>query len=535
MNSLFELIRIQCKNFLFASTQRTNRKKGIGSRLMLMLPFALMAFLAVEYSMMLYEVVPASSYDIVLHLMSFVGIFLAFVLGVQLAQGQLFAFKDFDFLMSLPISSRDIMISKLVSFYLLVYGYVAFFLLPAIGIYGYMTDASILFYLVGFLSSFFVPLIPMVIASVIAMLIRKLAGKSKYKNLFTNIMSVVFVILIMVASFSVSFAAESSDFSSLYQTVEFTRNYLPFSYYLTQGWIELNPIMILVPLLAEVLIFALFIIFFQQTFIRLNSNLQEGYHVKNFQLRSEKQKSVFQTMLEKECRKYFTNFMYVFNTAIGQMMLMFGAGYLIYNRADVLYMLDQLTVLGINPKSWAFFGVCSIIMILGHMTCSCGVSISLEGKNLWITKSLPIETRTVFLSKLMVNVLVIIVPSLICFLLTSYAFALPLFDIIMGILLIVAMAFFVGLFGLTVNLHYPKLVFDREIMVIKQSASSLITIFGGLGISIGLSALYGLVFYSFMEPDIYILLITMVYLFMDVIFWYYLMRGGSKKFASLYN
>ena len=54
-----------------------------------------------------------------------------------------------------------------------------------------------------------------------------------------------------------------------------------------------------------------------------------------------------------------------------------------------------------------------IILSFGvGLTCTTGSSISIEGKNLWILKSSPLEVKDIFISKIAVNI-ILLVPAII--------------------------------------------------------------------------------------------------------------------------
>jgi ABC-2 type transport system permease protein len=94
-------------------------------------------------------------------------------------------------------------------------------------------------------------------------------------------------------------------------------------------------------------------------------------------------------------------------------------------------------------------------------TTSC--TISLEGKKLWIYKSIPTETKDILKAKTAVNIIVNLPFILIADLLMCIKFELSIFDYL---LLIVLGATFILLFSLTgimINLANPKLDFETRL------------------------------------------------------------------------
>lgn len=106
------------------------------------------------------------------------------------------------------------------------------------------------------------------------------------------------------------------------------------------------------------------------------------------------------------------------------------------------------------------------------------ISVSLEGKQWWITMSLPLSTKEVINGKLLFS---------LCLLAPFYAvsevivMATQSFDIterIWFVLVPALSAVFSCVFGIFVNLKLPKFQWESEVEVVKQSAA---TMAGGLG------------------------------------------------------
>lgn len=105
-------------------------------------------------------------------------------------------------------------------------------------------------------------------------------------------------------------------------------------------------------------------------------------------------------------------------------------------------------------------------------------SISLEGKNLWILKSSPVDAGTILWAKLCVQliiaILVLIFNSAILSLTLHFSFKSFLWVCLIPVLLSVLS----GLVGLIANLRYHRFDFTNEMQVVKNSASVLISMFG---------------------------------------------------------
>ncbi|MGB4613232.1 MAG: hypothetical protein WBH68_02855, partial [Erysipelotrichaceae bacterium] len=91
---------------------------------------------------------------------------------------------------------------------------------------------------------------------------------------------------------------------------------------------------------------------------------------------------------------------------------------------------------------------------------------------------------------------------------------------------------FVSMIGLVLNLLFPKLDFDREIVVIKQSMSSFLGIM--INLIIGISVLFLTIKFSYLTSAYTtMLIIIMFYLTSSLIMYVWLSTEGVKKFNNL--
>ena len=167
------------------------------------------------------------------------------------------------------------------------------------------------------------------------------------------------------------------------------------------------------------------------------------------------------------------------------------------------------------------------IHVVGQMTCTTGSSISLEGKSLWILKSIPASVREIFTAKIMINLLLILVPSLLSLVGFGIAFRFPPLYYLCGVAMIIAGALFISMLGLLINLRFPKLEYDREAVVIKQSLSAFLSMMVPLFLAIGIMVLY------FVTGMVWFYAILAFYGVCDIILYVLLVKYGFERFRKL--
>jgi len=156
--------------------------------------------------------------------------------------------------------------------------------------------------------------------------------------------------------------------------------------------------------------------------------------------------------------------------------------------------------------------------------------ISLEGKYLWLAKSLPVSAKTILDSKLLTHMLTTAIPVFIASSLLA-TLATSISEIALIFILPLSFTLFMGIFGLALNLTYPKLEWLNEIIVVKQGLSAMIAIFGGMGLAAGLALLY--IYVLAIPLMVFLYIITAAFVVASVLCYGWLVRQGAAKFESL--
>ena len=86
--------------------------------------------------------------------------------------------------------------------------------------------------------------------------------------------------------------------------------------------------------------------------------------------------------------------------------------------------------------------------------------------------------------------------------------------------------------GLVANLKYPKMNASNDTEVVKQSMSSMISVFIGMGILIG-SALAIAFLSDYIKIDILLVLHLLLIAIVSIILYLYLMKYGTKDYRKI--
>ena len=184
-----------------------------------------------------------------------------------------------------------------------------------------------------------------------------------------------------------------------------------------------------------------------------------------------KGKSVMVSLCGREFRRYFASSIYVTNTIIGPIMGCVLSGMLLFFGMDSL---EAYIPFPIDSGSLAPF-------LLGGVFCmmtATSTSISMEGKNWWIVKSLPLSAKHILDAKILMNLLLVLPFYLAAEVMLFLAVRPGIMEALWTLLIPAVTIVFSCVYGITVNLHFPVLNWESEVSVVKQSASAVL---GGIG------------------------------------------------------
>jgi ABC-2 type transport system permease protein len=435
-------------------------------------------------------------------------------------KGTIFGFRDYDMVMSLPISTRGVVASRLIILYVLNFLFVIIMMIPMMAAYGVLVNPGIQFYIIGFITLFFIPLIPIVVASLLGTGIAYAATRFKHSNIINIIVSIAFITGIMVFSFSLNGNGKEIVQMSKVMNGKINQIY-PLAGMYTDSVIRYDIIAMLTFLGISAGAFLVYTLVVDKVFKKLNTLVMTGSSHSNYKLGGLKASSPFQALYMKELKRFFSSTLYVVNAGLGVVLLTLAAVAAIFVDLDKVIGNKQAVdmMIKISPVYIIF---CII------MTCTTMVSISLEGKNFWIIKSVPIAPKTVFLSKIAVN-LTIISPAIVDVIILGAVFKLSMMQVMLDLLMTVACAVFISFYGLFINLLLPNFSWTSETVVIKNSAATLVTVFSAMfyvGVLFLLMALISSTMLAFL---IYFVMTVLL----DAVLCIVLMTYGQRRYYFL--
>lgn len=446
--------------------------------------------------------------------------FVIFMTTIFKVKGTLFGFRDYDMVMSLPVSTGVIVASRLIILYALNFMFVIILMVPMMIAYGILGHPDMMFYIIGIIAMFLVPFVPVVIASIFGTVIAYVASKFRHSNVLNIIFSIGFIALIVSASFTTNDSGK--ELVNISKTLSKQVNHLyPLAAMYTNAVIHGSMPDFLMFIAVSVAAFYFYSVLVKMIFKKINTQMMTGSYKANFKMGQLKTSSPFMALYKKELKRYFSSTLYVLNTGIGIVFLTIAAIAAIF--VDLDKVLGSTVALDALLKSAPLYISFCIVM-----TCTTMASVSLEGKSFWIIKSMPIAPKTVYLSKIAVN-LTIISPALLDILIIAIALKMDILQMVYMFVITVALMIFISFYGLVINLLFPNLNWTSEIVVIKQSIATMITIFSAMGY-VGIQAVFLFAIPNLIASYLGFTLLTVL---LDVALYLIMVNYGKKRYYAL--
>ena len=402
-----------------------------------------------------------------------------FVLGVFESKAELFECKDNDLLLSMPIKPRDVVLSRMAV--VMIYNYVinAIIFIPAIVIYAIFAKSAPGI-LGGILVFLLLPLFSSSLSAFVGYLVAEISSRIKYKNFVTVFFCLVFlgiyfVFMDMVGNnieeFVAYLAGISDQLANDYKILYFIGNAA-----------LLSPLSFISVALVSIAVAAIACTLICGAYIRIVTEKNLSSRTK-YRPKELKKRSALIAITKKDIARFFASPIYVLNGGIGSIMAVIVGGAAIVKRDELFQLAGEL---GFSADTVAMLGT-AVVMLTLSMSIISAASLSLEGKGCWIIKSLPVEGRVVLLAKALMQ-FVISAPAAIVATVLILIAASPSFIYSIVCILASLLALF-SVLGIIVNVALPKLEYDNEAQVVKQSMATIVSMLldaiASFGIAIG--------------------------------------------------
>lgn len=389
----------------------------------------------------------------------------------------IFQKNGYDMLVSLPIRQSAIVVSRFLRMYVENLMLTLIVMIPSLVIFGVMQAPNVSFYVLGVVIAIFIPLLPITIAVIFGAFVTAVSSRAKHKSLVSTVLSLLLVVGIMLGSSQLAVIEDEITIDALQNLSGVVLNMIgsvyPPAVWLGNAMLTGNVLLCVAYINVTMLLFVLVIAIVSTNYQAISRRLYGTSAKHNYQMERLKSQNVLASLYRREMKRYFSSSVYVTNTIVGPVMGMLCCMMFLF--VDMEQIQAQIpSGLPINVTGIIPFMVAGMFSMM-PTTCT---SISMEGKDWWIVKSLPIRTKDLLDSKILLYLSLMGPFLVVADVLLMLGLKPKLSETIWIVIVPIVMILFSAVFGLAVNLMLPKFDWDSEVTVVKQSASAF---FGGIG------------------------------------------------------
>lgn len=388
----------------------------------------------------------------------------------------LYLAKDNEFLLSLPIPPSQILFSRMTGVFAMSLLYSAVAWIPSVirylktvpessGAFPSIVLLLCITVLVSALTCFF--------GWLVAMISRKAKGKSYLT---------VFLSLLFFGGYYYAYHNFSKLLASLAEHVDqlretFRGRIYPLYLLGTAAEGNITSLLLFAALCAVAFVICWFVM--SRSFLRV-ATASNATGKRRFREKEVRAAGLKTALFRRELKRFGSSAVYMLNCGLGVLFLPAAAILCIIKRDFISVMLDMLRESAPSVLSYLPAGLSALICLIIAMNVITVPAVSLEGKNLWIVRSLPCPTREVLRAKELLHIVINAVPVVVSAAVLSILLQLKLTDVLTVLVVCLLYITLTAVFGLILGILRPILIWTNESVPVKQNLAVLIAILGNL-------------------------------------------------------
>ncbi len=394
--------------------------------------------------------------------------------GLFKAGYTVFGPRGYDLLSSMPLNRGTVAIARLVTLYAEDLALTLLILLPGLTVFAVLQRPSFLFYPSALLGVICIPAIPLALSVLPSTLIMGISARTRHKSLIQTILSVGLVVGVLLLSFRSGNTSENISpeqlVASLGNTGVLFGSLYPPAVWLSDAMLGKSFFGLLWFVFVSVGAIALCLLICVRYFHTLVRRLGNIAAKHDYKMETQAHRGLRKALFIREWKRYLSSGIYVTNTVIGPIMGLILSGTLFFTGLDTASSVFPFDIRPLIPFA--------VAAVFGMMPAT-AATISMEGKQFWIIRSLPIGTKPLFDSKILMNLSLMLPFYLGSEVFLFLAVRPDPFDGIWLILIPALTMLFCAVFGLWINVKFHDFDWEKEEQVVKQGVSTLIGGFAG--------------------------------------------------------
>lgn len=524
-----KLLKVYLKDFSLDRLLQINGKRGKKIALTLVLIYALVVTIG-GFGYMFYNLADQLNQANQIHiLISFVAVYsliIPIMMTLFRASGTLFFYKDYEIVAPLPIPSRTILAAKLTVMMIWMYISNLFFIVPILFSYFYFAGFDLIAFIIYLIVSIVFPMVPILLMSFVSLVIGFISQKFNFGKILQIVLLFAVFIGIMYLQFSINETTQNPLSGQIDIIAGIAKYYPPIQWF--QDAIYTHDLLSLLYLVSSHLVlFVLFIFGVNKISSNINQRGMQKHITRKVRMTKVEQGSVVKTLIKKEFAKFFSIPIYVLNAGFGLVLLIILSVASLFT-PDLTTILSTLDLLNIEP----FVAISLIIGFVLALAYTPAISLSLEGKNLWVIKSLPIKAETVMKSKIYFNIILFYPVIALSIFLFSFSLTISFIQVLLLFLVSFTMLVLISYADALINLYFPKFNYKNEVEIVKQSLSAIIGMLAGMTVVFINGAIYYFLI-KHISADLIFLLLSVMNILLTIPFYDMIKKKSEAIFQKL--
>lgn len=487
----------------------------------------------------------------------FLGLILLAIIGFILIQSifssisLLYFSKDNEYILPLPVKPSQIIIAKTnIILFIEYFIEIIIGLIPLI-LYGILTMQNPIYYIFMIIVLLIIPIVPIIISSLLVMIIMSFSKFARNKNKFQVIATIFLIVFIMVVSFMSSSSNNPSEeeiiqmvtkangmttmIKGYFPTLSFAIDALNINQF---GKAVINLLSLIVSSLA---IYCIYILIAKKIYLKgAVGSLVSGKRTKKINLKNGDytNSNVSKTYILKEFRILLRNPVYLVQCMLPAVLfpiLMIGIAIMgiVQEGGNVL---EISTMIPQEQTNSVFIvaGILSVLQFFGMFIYISATAISRDGQNATFMKYIPLALDKQITYKVMPNIIMNIITTIISMGIFEYILRLPMIHMILIFIVSCIIIVFESYLLILVDLKNPKLEWSSEYSVVKQNINLVWPMIFEI-INISIIVLLAFVLNKFnLNAYIYIGIVTIIYLIATRLLLKYIKVNREKLFEKIY-
>ena len=408
--------------------------------------------------------------------MGIMSVVMASVINAIVSYVQLFLAHDNEMLLAMPIPPGTLVLSRMVSVYVMGLVYAAMAWLPTMVVgcvYGKMT---LLTFVSQLLMLFVQGLLILAMTCLFGWVVAFFATKFKNQKIVTVVVCLIFLVGIYVLQFKTNTLLNrlSENMDRAGEVIK--ESIWPFYQLGHAACGSISAILLFTAFAAAILAAAYLLV--SKTYIKMSTTKKSGTKA-TFKQSQIKSTSASKALLKKEATHFVNSVTCMLNSGLGVLIMLAGSIFL-FVRGDVISnTVDPLAEAIPELEQILPLAVIVVICMMESLGTITAASVSLEGKHIWMLQSMPVDPLAVLNAKIQFGVYLQAIPGTI--LAVALAITLGISDS-NAVLLAVFAAFFgrtSATLGTVLNLKHPNLDWTSEQTPVKRGAPVAFLMFGG--------------------------------------------------------